>query len=88
MPRDIFGSTDQSHGAKVPTHTEWNGINNAITNIEIGGRFASRADASFDGITIPSDSFFFTHVAFIADNYTDGVIGVEREEEWLSLIHI
>jgi len=86
MSRDIFGQQDARRGGKVPTQREWNGMNQALTNVEYGDNGFEFSDVTEEGTIIPSDSFFFQHVAFVSYNYTDAIIGPDREEDYYPYI--
>ena len=87
MAKDIFGDKEARTGAKVITQQEWNDMTTAVTDVDTsGGRRFDYAEVTSGGSEIRPDSFFFPHVAFIDENYTDGLIGWQREEEWYPYI--
>lgn len=78
----MLGSKDTRRGAHVPRATEWNNLNNALSNIRVGDNDYNPPGIDKYGMELPYDSFFFPHIAQIEVNGTDAIIGPDREESY------
>ena len=80
MRNDGFNTQVQRAGAHVPSQQEWNDLSGATGNVQIGENEFSVSDVSPSGTNIPSDAFFFPHVAQVDLDNTSAIISPDREE--------
>lgn len=79
--RNVFGANDNRPGMKPVTNVEWNELNDSLRNMDVSNVY-DQTNFDSNGIGLSGQAFFFPHVAGIDNNYTDAIIGPDREEDF------